>query len=111
MRRPPPKDRVVWQNLSHFLTRSPWYSPALKPQHSAAAVSDGRPLPRPPPPPHARLYCTPPSSLVLSLRYLMLSLMPSFGTMTPALRAARRACTWVMVTEPSSKLLPSLAET
>src|SRR5262245_1057732 len=111
MRRPPPNDSVVWQYFSHFLTRSPWYSPALNPQQIAAAVRDGRPLPRPPPPPHARLYCTPPSSLVESLRYLMESLMASLGTMTPALRAARSACTWVMVTDPSSKLLPSFALT
>src|SRR5436305_14314468 len=95
------------QNLNHFLTSSELYSPAEKPQEMAAAVRAGRP----PPPPWARLYMTPPSAPVESVRYLIESLMASGGTLTPALRTARRACTCVMVTEPSSKLPPSRADT
>ena len=48
---------------------------------------------------------------VESFRYLTASLMASGGTLMPALRAARRACNCVMVTEPSSNWLLSLAET
>src|SRR4051812_3814538 len=98
------------QNLNHFFTSGELYSPALKPQQMAAAVRAGRPEPMPPPPPQARLYCTPPSLLVASLRYLMPSLMAAVGTAIPALRAARRPWSCVIVTDPSSKPPPSFAE-
>ena len=35
--------------------------------------------------------------------------MICLGTVMPALRQPRRPCTWVMVVEPSSNPLPSLA--
>ncbi len=81
------------------------------PPIAAKLLLDKPPAPPPPPPPKARLYCTPPWESVESTRYFWAFLMAVLGTMMPALRAARRPWTWVMVTEPSSKLLPSLAET
>src|SRR5438477_11837263 len=97
----------VSQYWNHFLTSGELYSPAEKPHEMAAAVRAGRP----PPPPWARLYMTPPSAPVDSLRYLTAFLIASGGTLMPELRADRSAWTWVMVTEPSSKPPPSRAET
>ena len=71
----------------------------------AAAVIAGRP------PPPLELYCTPPSGPVHLRMYLTALSMISLGTGMPALRQPRSPCTWVMVVEPSSKSLPSLALT
>src|SRR5262245_28846494 len=101
---------AVWQNLIHFLAYSDWYSPALKEQEMAAAVRGARSPPKARPPPCDRLYTTPPRGVVESWRYFWaLSMMP-LGTTMPALRAARSAWSWVMVTEPSSELWPSAAD-
>src|SRR5689334_15211646 len=47
-------------------------------------------------------YSMPPSGVRHFSRYFTASSITDLGTRNPALWAARRACTWVTVTEPSS---------
>jgi hypothetical protein len=49
------------------------------------------------------MYRMPPSGLVQSFRYLTARSMTAVGTGMPAFRAARRAWSWVTVTDPSSQ--------
>ena len=100
-----------WQYLSHFLASSLLYSPALNPQATAAAVSGGR---------------SPPAAREPAVGQASRSRRPSAWSSSSGTRrlvddrlghddagvaGGPQGLHLVIVTEPSSKLPPSAAET